>query len=225
MRGMTDQAAAPDAGRDPVSAAEDRLLNAALRHAATLGWGGRLVEAAAREAGVGAGELRLLLPRGAEDLAALLWRRHDAQAAAELAGVDAAALKVRERIRTAVSTRVEIAAADGEADRRAAAYLALPTHARLALRLAWGTADALWRWAGDTATDENHYSKRAILAGVLLSTAAVRAASGRETAARHLDRAIGGVMRFETLKAGLPSPGAMAQRAAAALGRLRYGAR
>ena len=229
MRTMTAADAVHDtgtaAGQDPVSAAEDRLLDAALRHAPTLGWGGRLVEAAAREAGVGAGELRLILPRGAEDLAALLWRRHDAHTAAQLAGVDAAALKVRERIRTAVSTRVEVAAADGEAERRAAAFLALPTHAPLALRLAWATADALWRWAGDSATDETHYSKRALLAGVLLSTAAVRAASGRAASERHLDRAIGGVMTFEKLKARLPSPGALAQQAAAALGRLRYGAR
>ena len=215
----------PMSAADPVSAAEDRLLDAAVRLAPTLGWGGRLVEAAARDAGVGAGELRLLLPRGAEDLAALLWRRHDATALATLAAVDARALKVRVRIRTAVAARVEAAVVDGVADRRAAAFLALPTHAPLALRLAWGAADGLWRWAGDTATDENHYSKRAILAGVLLSTAAVRAASGREAAERHLDRAIDGVMRFETLKARLPSPGALAQGAAAALGRLRYGAR
>ena len=37
----------------------------------------------------------------------------------------------------------------------------------LGLRLAWESADALWRWAGDTATDENHYSKRVLLAGIL----------------------------------------------------------
>ena len=210
---------------DPVSLAEERLLDAAVRHAPTLGWGGRLVEAAAREAGVGAGELRLILPSGAADLAALLWRRHDAQALAHLAGTDAATLRTRARVRTAVATRVEVAFADGEAEKRAAAFLALPTHAPLALRLAWATSDGLWRWAGDTATDENHYTKRAILSGVLLSTAAVRMASGREGAERHLDRAIGGVMAFEKLKAGLPSPGALADRAAAALGRWRYGAR
>lgn len=210
---------------DPVTAAEHRLLDTAVRLAPALGWGGRLVQAAVREAGVGGGELRLILPAGAADLAALLWRRHDAQALVELGGIDAASLKVRERIRTAVATRVEAAAADGEAERRAAAFLALPTHAPLALRLAWGTADGLWRWAGDTATDENHYTKRAILSGVLLSTAAVRMASGREGAERHLDRAIGGVMTFEKVKAGLPSAGALADRAAAALGRWRYGAR
>ena len=208
---------------DPVAAAEDRLLDAALRHAPGLGWGGRLVQAAAREAGVGAGELRLILPAGAADLAALLWRRHDAAALAELGGIDAASLKVRERIRTAVATRVEVAARDGEAERRAAAFLALPPHALLGLRMAWTTADGLWRWAGDTATDENHYSKRAILAGLLVSTASARLSGGPAAAARRLEGGIDRVMAFEVWKAKLPR--ADAAGIAAALGRLRYGAR
>ena len=210
---------------DPVRAIEDRLLDAALRHAPVLGWGGRLVQAAAREAQVEAGELALVLPRGAADLAALLWRRHDAQALAQLAGVDAAALKVRERIRTAVATRVDVAAADGPAEDRAAAFLTLPHRAPLALRLAWATADGLWRWAGDTATDENHYSKRAILAGVLLSVAVRRRSHGRDAAMALLDAQIERVMAFEKWKAGAPSPSEAAKAAAAALGRLRYGAR
>ena len=37
---------------------------------------------------------------------------------------------------------------------------------------------AIWRWAGDTATDVNHYTKRALLAGILaeLDVADARAA-------------------------------------------------
>jgi ubiquinone biosynthesis protein COQ9 len=34
----------------------------------------------------------------------------------------------------------------------------------------WATADAIWWFAGDTATDFNHYTKRGLLAGVLGST-------------------------------------------------------
>lgn len=211
--------------QDWAAETEARLLDAAVRLAPQLGWGGRLVQAAAREAGLEEGMLRLLLPRGAADLAALLWRRHDGRALAELADVDASALKVRERIRVAVTARVEAAAADGEAEKRAASWAALPHHAPLALRLAWATADGLWRWAGDTATDENHYSKRAILAGVILSTSLVRMSRGRDAAAEHLDAQIGRVMRFETWKAGLPRPSELGDGLAAALGRMRYGAR
>lgn len=214
-----------DTAGDWADDTEARLLDAALRRATELGWGHRLVQAAARDVGVGEGALRLLLPNRAADLAALLWRRHDARALSELAAIDPAALKIRERIRTAVAARVEAAAADGEAEKRAAAWLALPHHAPLGLRLAWATADKLWRWAGDTALDENHYSKRAILSGVLLSTSLVRMSSGSDKALEHLDARIADVMRFETWKAGLPKAGDLGERLAGALGRMRYGGR
>ncbi|MFX8516244.1 hypothetical protein ABTM14_20065, partial [Acinetobacter baumannii] len=75
------------------------------------------------------------------------------------------------------------------------------------LRLGWETADRLWRWAGDTATDENHYSKRAILGGILLTTLTVRLASGHEAARQHLSAQLDRVMAFETWKAkGAPRP-------------------
>ena len=112
------------------------------------------------------------------------------------------------------------------ATRRWLGFLSLPMNLPLALRLLWDAADTLWRWAGDTATDENHYSKRAILAGVLTSALAVRLASGRGAALRFLERRIDDVMRFETWKANSRlRPSAMLADAAAALGRMRYGRR
>jgi ubiquinone biosynthesis protein COQ9 len=92
----------------------------------------------------------------------------------------------------------------------------------LALTLIWESADVLWRWAGDTATDENHYSKRAILSGILVSTLAVDMASGRESALKHLDGRIDNVMAFEKWKAGV-KPMNLAAEVAAALARMRYG--
>jgi ubiquinone biosynthesis protein COQ9 len=75
-------------------------------------------------------------------------------------------LKIRERIGAAVRARLDAAARDEAAVRRWAGWLALPGNAPLALGLVWRSADAVWRWAGDTATDENHYTKRAILGGI-----------------------------------------------------------
>ncbi len=216
---------APFPLQDIAEAVEARVLDAAVELAPQVGWTDRLVAAAAERAGVSEGEARLLLPKGARDLAALLWRRHDDRAMAALASVDVGALKIRERIRMAVEARVEAAAADAEAEKKASPFLAQPRNASLTLRLAWATADRLWRWAGDTATDENHYTKRAILAGVLVSTAVTRLARGREAARAHLDARIDGVMRFEKWKAGLPKPSAVAGDLAARLGRLRYGGR
>ena len=201
---------------------EARLLSAALPLAAKLGWTRRLIAAAAKDVGLSVAEAELLLPGGPRDLAALLAWRHDASALTALATIDPKTLKVRERIRKGVLARCEAAMADRDAVRRWSGFLALPLNAPLGLRLAWASADSLWRWAGDTATDENHYTKRALLAEILISTLAVRQALGANAAAAHLDGRIEAVMRFEKWKGGL-KVGDVAARLAATLGRWRYG--
>jgi ubiquinone biosynthesis protein COQ9 len=203
--------------------AEQRLLDAALGLAPTLGWGGALVDQAAAKAGFSAGQAQLIAPGGAKDLAALLSRRHDRAGLAALAQVDPQTLKIRERVSRAVEARLDAAFADEPAVRRCAGFLALPPNLALAGRLAWESADAIWRWAGDTATDENHYSKRAILAAILTATLAVQLAKGPAEARAYLAARIDNVMAFETWKAGL-RPAELTTRLAAALGRLRYGA-
>ena len=67
-------------------------------------------------------------------------------------------------------TRLEILKPHKEAARRAAAFLSLPLNAALGAKLLYRTVDAMWRAAGDTSTDFNFYTKRAILAGVYAST-------------------------------------------------------
>ncbi len=209
---------------DWVNDAEARVLDEAIRLAPALHWNGQLVRAAAKAAGLSEADAMLLLPKGPDDLAALLFRRHDAAALADLAKLDVMTLKVRQRIHAAVSARIEAAVADEAAVKCASVYLATPMHAPLALSLGWATADKLWRWAGDTATDENHYSKRAILSAVLFSTMAVRLSGGKDKAEAHLKARIDNVMAFEKWKAALPTPVTFARDAAAFLGRLRYGA-
>jgi ubiquinone biosynthesis protein COQ9 len=202
--------------------AEQRVLDEAVRLAPSAGWNARLTERAAQAAGLSPGETQLLLPEGARDLAALLSRRHDAAALEKLAVLDPSVMKIREKIRAGVVARLDGVAADREVVRALAAFLAFPTNLALALRLTWESADKLWRWAGDTATDENHYSKRAILSGVLVSTMAVDMASGRDSALAHLDARIDNVMAFEKWKAGL-KPMDLASELVTALAKMRYG--
>jgi ubiquinone biosynthesis protein COQ9 len=201
---------------------EARLLDAMIVQAPRHGWTRLAVEAAARDIGLTTGEAELLAPNGPRDLAALLARRHDTLALDSLSPLDPSSLKVRERIRLGVTARCDAAAGDAPATRRWMGFLVLPPNAPLGLRLAWASADAIWRWAGDVATDENHYSKRALLGEILVSTLAVRLASGEADAETHLDGRIGGVMAFERWKARL-RPSGIVGGLAARLGRLRYG--
>ncbi len=85
----------------------------------------------------------------------------------------------------------------------------------------------MWRLAGDTATDYNHYTKRALLAGIYGATLAVfvdDTSEGKAETRAFLDRRIEDVMTFEKAKAQL-----LGKRegfdVARFLGRLRYPAR
>ena len=202
--------------------AEAQLLAEALKLAPAMGWTWKMTYAAGAAAGFSKGETELLLPAGPRDLAALFSRACDRAALEALADVDPRSLKIRARIRRGALARIEAAMADAAATRRWAGYLALPSNAALGLRLAWESADVIWRWAGDTATDVNHYTKRALLAGILTGTLLVRLAEGEAAAEIHLDRRIDNVMTFERLKARAGKL-ELGRLAAGALGRLRYG--
>jgi ubiquinone biosynthesis protein COQ9 len=213
----------PDDSADSwANEAEAQLLAEALKLAPAMGWTWRMAYAAGASAGFSKGETELLAPAGPRDLAALFSRACDAAALAALADVDPGALKIRARIRRGALARIDVAMAHEAAARRWAGYLALPPNAGLGVRLAWESADAIWRWAGDTATDENHYTKRALLAGILTGTLLVRLADGEAAAEIHLDRRIENVMQFERLKARVGRL-ELGRLAAGALGRLRYG--
>jgi len=203
-------------------AKEQEVLDAAVALAGERGWSGDLSRRAGKAAGLSSQETDLLLPHGSRDLAALLSRRCDAAALAALANTDPRTLKIRERIRTGVIARLDAHRDYGPAAQRCMGFLSLPGNLPLAGRLIWETADVLWRWAGDTATDENHYSKRAILSGVLSAVMVTDLTSGREAAIEQLDARLANVMAFEKWKAGL-KPSRLAERAAGALGKIRYG--
>jgi ubiquinone biosynthesis protein COQ9 len=220
---MAKPAPKPSAA-DWAETTEQQVLDAALKIAPQEGWTSRLATMAGQTCGLSAGETELLLPQGPADLAALLSRRHDAQALAALKDVDPNALKIRERIARAVEARLAVTADDENAVRRWTGFLALPSHLGLGARLAWESADVLWRWAGDTATDENHYSKRALLAGILTGALAIRLSSGPQAALAFTDRRIANVMAFETWKRTTRlKPSKIMDEVAGALGRLRYG--
>lgn len=213
------------AAQDWAETTEQALLDEALKLAPIHGWTRRTTVLAGQALGMSAGETELLIPHGPADLAALLSRRHDARALAALADVHASNLKIRERIRRAVEARLDASASDEPSLRRLVGYLSLPQNLGLGARLAWESADHLWRWAGDTATDENHYSKRALLAGILSGAMAVRMTAGRKDALEFVDRRIDNVMSFEKWKATTTfRPSQWLTDVAERMGKARYGA-
>ncbi|AOF99638.1 MAG: COQ9 family protein [Blastomonas sp.] len=191
------------------------------------GWTPAARDAAASAQGVEPGLAQLAFDQGAMDMIEA-WISHiDAQMIEAFPPERIAAMKIRERITALVAFRFEAVAHQREALRRATAILALPSNLGRAAKLSWRTADLMWRLAGDTATDYNHYSKRMILSGVYGSTLMAflddESADFADTHA-FLGRRIDNVMQFEKAKAKW-TKGGESLSLTRFLGRLRYPAR
>lgn len=207
--------------------AEVRLLLApkVARAAAFDGWTMAAVEMAAQEAGVDPGTARIAFPGGAMDMIDAWTLSVDAAMAEALPAAQIGNLPIRERIRRLVQFRLDAVGADREALRRALSIMAMPQNLARAAQLGWRSADAMWRLAGDVATDYNHYTKRATLGGIYAATLTVFAHDTSEDLAEtraFLDRRIEGVMKFEKAKARLLANRDMHFSPARFLGRLRY---
>ena len=194
-------------------------------HAAFDGWSEKALAMAAAELGVPADRARIAFPGGAAEMIDAWFDWVDRAMLAAFPPERIAAMKIRERIRALLLFRFETAAPHREALRRAVAILAMPQHAPTGAKLAWRSADRVWRLAGDTATDFNHYTKRATLIGVYASTTLVFLDDGSDGMAEteaFLDRRIDDVMRFEKVKASWRGGQERLPSLSRFLGRLRY---
>jgi ubiquinone biosynthesis protein COQ9 len=185
-------------------ALKEKVLAAALPHAAFDGFTDSMLARAGKEAGVDAAEMTRLFPDGPLSLLEFYSLWADAEMEKKLALADLAKMKVRERIAAAVLARLAALKPHKEAARRAGAMLSLPMHAALGAKLIYHSVDAMWRAVGDTSTDFNFYSKRGILAGVYGATLVrwFNDSSEYETAtSEFLAARIENVMQFEKFKA------------------------
>lgn len=207
-----------------LQAAESRLAQAVAPFACELGFNRTSVEAGARALGLSDGERDLIAPNGGADIAAVLWRQHD-QVLHDPDILNAqSGLKIREKIAHLLNTRLDAAAFDERLAHRLIGFFALPHHAALYHRLLWATADRIWLLAGDKALDENHYSKRVIVCGILSTALMTRLSQGREAQLDQIGRNIDSVMAFEKFKAQLPAkPEEVLLNLATSLGKLRFG--
>ena len=198
-----------------------RLIAAMIPHVAFDGWTNASVVAGAVDAVIDLDIASLVFPRGAAQMVVAYTDLANARMTAAIAALPP--MKVRERITRAVRLRFEQAEGEREAVRRAVAVFAL--HPASSAKTTWRTADAIWRACGDTATDFNHYTKRATLGAVYAATLLYwlgDESDGRVETWDFLDRRIAGIMAFEKAKARLTGATSNRPSLAQLLGRLRY---
>lgn len=194
-------------------------------HAVFDGWSDKALDMAAAELGVPGPRARLAFPGGAVEMIDAWFDAVDKAMLDAFPPERIGEMKIRERIRALLLFRFEHILGNREALRRALAILAMPRNAAAAARLAWRSADRIWRVAGDRAADFNHYTKRTILVGVYASTTLVYLDDDSEDLAAtrdFLDRRIDNVMEFEKAKARWRRSRERLPSLSRFLGRLRY---
>lgn len=206
------------------------ILNAALPQAAFDGWTDVTINKAAVAAGLPDGSAALYFPGGVIEVIRFWSQAMDKSAREQIDTLDLTTMKIRERVTQCVDIRLSQIGRHTEAARRAQARLSLPDGLSAGAAITWAASDMIWRAIGDTSTDANFYSKRAVLSAVLSSTAPVwlnDASPDKAEARAFLDRRIENVMQFEIAKArmrkmtaNMPNP---AEIVPAILGGLRYG--
>jgi ubiquinone biosynthesis protein COQ9 len=148
----------------------DAAIRAMLPLAGTQGWNWSTIRAGMAAAGEDPALAASTFPGGATQ-AIGAWG--DLANRDMLAGAgDLAEFRIPARIRRLVEVRLTQAAPHKPAIRAALAQLALPWNLPLGLRFSAGTADAMWRAAGDRSADFSWYTRRLSLGAIYSATLA-----------------------------------------------------
>jgi ubiquinone biosynthesis protein COQ9 len=185
--------------QNPSDALRDELLLQALPDVVFDGWTWDVAERAAEKAGYDKDMARAVFPGGLAEFVGHLSDWADREMLHKLAHVDINAMRVRDRIHLGVMTRLDVLTPWREPVRRAMTYWAVPTRSLLGGRAVWRSADRIWVWAGDTARDYNHYTKRGLLSGVISATTLAWLnddATDPDKVAAFLDRRIDHVLKL-----------------------------
>ena len=120
----------PDEMRGPI-------LDAVLPHVAFDGWSEKSIGLAATELGLSRAFIKLSFPGGAAEMVDFLLARSDQAMLKTLKKKKLSEMRIRDRIRTAVMTRIMAHEGEKEMVRRTLAFLALPENAVMGAKLMW----------------------------------------------------------------------------------------
>lgn len=159
--------------KNDVMKIKDEIIQAALPEVLFDGWTWETVQGAAGKAGYNEETAAAVFPGGLIDVLDGFADMADREMLKRLEMRNPQEIRVRDRIHAGVMERFFYLRPYREQLRQSLTYWAVPTRKPRALKIVWRSADRIWDWAGDTATDYNRYTKRGLLSGVLISTTLV----------------------------------------------------
>jgi len=149
---------------------QDKILNEALADIPFDGLNWDVIVRAAEKCGYDADVALSVFPDKITGFLQYFSTWADEKMLERLKDVDRESLKIRERVREAVWIRLDILTPHREIIRLSLGYWINPMKKPAAVKMVWKTSDVIWKWAGDTATDYNKYTKRGLLSGVITAT-------------------------------------------------------
>ena len=152
---------------------QDKILEFALEDVAFDGWVWPVIEGAAEKAGFEKNMAEAVFPEKIQDCLTHFADWADRGMLLALDQLDYEPLRIRDKIELSVKTRLEFLSEHKEAVKLSSSYWTHPFRKFQAMKIIWRTADVIWKKAGDNATDYNHYTKRGLLSGVIISTTLV----------------------------------------------------
>lgn len=182
-------------------AIKDKIVATMLPEVAVSGWSWELAQDAATQAGFQDTMCKAVFPEGLNDVAAHFSDLIDRKMLEQLESVSTDSMRTRDRIKTAILARFDVLESmqANKVIKASMSYWALPMRVLQGQRVLWRSADRIWNWAGDEAKDYNRYTKRGLLASLIVGTTLVwidDKTDDRSTTEAFLDRRVQNIMEI-----------------------------
>ena len=147
-----------------------QLLQESKIHASNFGWNENLFINMSQKSKYQYEEIRSFFPGGYKSLIQLYLDELNEKMTIDSKKINLLRLKLHERIRELVILRLKIMMKEKKLIIKTFLYLLLPHNLKFSSKNLYATIDQIWFLAGDTSTDFNFYSKRAILSSIYTIT-------------------------------------------------------
>ena len=147
----------------------NQILQDAKPHVIKCGWNEKLFVNMVINSNFTLEEINTLFPKGYTTLISMYLKEINSKMTVESQKINLIRLRIHERIREIFILRLKIMSKEKKLISKTFLYLLLPQNYKLALKNLYKTVDQMWFLAGDSSTDFNFYSKRAILSSIYAS--------------------------------------------------------
>jgi ubiquinone biosynthesis protein COQ9 len=149
---------------------KQKIMDEALQHIPFDGWDENVLINACTKLDYDPNYVKIYFPNGVRDLITLFLNDISTKMIAKLDQTDLKSMKVREKIKLSILTKLDLILPHREVVRKITAYSMLPQNLCFSLDKLWCSSSEIWYLVGDNSTDYNYYTKRGLLSTLYGST-------------------------------------------------------